>query len=107
MIEANDGEIPLSHEDFYQVVKKMGDPKPQAPDIKPEDFKSASCPIEPNHNELYGIPTLAEFGFEEPKSLSAWIGGEYHALERLKIKMKNDRLMTLPKRYSFSNLWQK
>ena len=44
IIEANDGEIPLSHDDFYRVVKKMGDPTAQAPDLKAVDFKESLCP---------------------------------------------------------------
>lgn len=77
IIEANDGEIPLSHDDFYRVVKKMGDPTAQAPDLKAVDFKESLCPIEPNHEDIYGVPTLAELGFEETNRLSPWLGIEY------------------------------
>ena len=98
IIEANDGEIPLSHSEFYQVVKKMGDPTPQIGDLKPSDFKDCLCPINPNHDEVYGLPTLSDFGFEEQTHLSSWHGGEFHALNRLKEKMANENLMSLPKR---------
>ena len=124
----------------------MGDPTAQAPDLKAVDFKESLCPIEPNHEDIYGVPTLAELGFEETNRLSPWLGieyllnllskwnllskntcyqsgkkalyssckfweiftisylwwktgGEYQALERLKIKMQDQKLMKLPKRY--------
>ena len=101
IIEVNGGEIPLSHDEFYGVVKTMGDPAPQVADLSATDFKESLCPVEPNHDEVYGLPTLSDFGFTE-NSLSSWNGGEFHALARLKEKMSKENLMDLPKRFLVS-----
>merc|ERR1711935_74072 len=102
IIEANGGEIPLSHDEFYKVVKTMGDPTPQVANLSATDFKEGLCNIESNHDEVFGVPSLTEFGFAE-NALSSWNGGEFHALSRLDEKMAKENLMDLPKRQSDAN----
>ena len=93
----NSVQIPLSHSEFYEVMKKVGDPLAETPSITSDMFKEVLCPIGEDHEQLYAIPTLADLGFEESTTLSAWTGGEYHALKRLEEKMADENLMRLPK----------
>lgn len=97
IISANEDEIPLSHSEFYDVMKKVGDPLAETPAITSGMFKEVLCPIGDDHEQLFAIPTLADLGFEESTTLSSWTGGEYHALKRLDEKMADENLMRLPK----------
>ena len=73
-------------------MKKVGDPLAETPTITSEMFKEVLCPIGDDHEQLFAIPTLADLGFEESTTLSAWTGGEYHALKRLEEKMADEKM---------------
>lgn len=49
-----------------------------------ETVTSANTPIDEDHDEKYGVPTLEELGFDtDGLKPPVWIGGETEALARL------------------------
>lgn len=92
VIDANDGQVPLSLDEFYSVVGNMDVPAPPAPTITGEMYKSCAVTIEDNHQAIYGVPTLASLGLECPRSLTRWPGGETVALERMRFKLERKNL---------------
>lgn len=66
-------------------------PKPE-PTIKEEIIGIAQTPIQEDHNEKYGVPTLEELGFDLDGLLPAvWIGGETEALGNQYFRIHNCR----------------
>ncbi|CBY17995.1 unnamed protein product [Oikopleura dioica] len=92
IIDANEGQVPLSLDEFYSVIPSLDVPALPAPTVTAEMFKSCSVRIEENHQAIYGVPTMASLGLECPRAHTRWPGGETVALERLKYKMKQNTL---------------
>ncbi|XP_052123942.1 cryptochrome-1 isoform X2 [Frankliniella occidentalis] len=84
IIEKNGGKPPLTYHQFQNVVASM-DPPPQAmPTITSRNMQDCYTPIEDDHDEKYGVPTLEELGFDtEGLKPAVWLGGETEALARL------------------------
>jgi hypothetical protein len=92
IIDANEGQVPLSLDEFYSVIPTLDVPALPAPTVTAEMFKSCSVRVEQNHQAIYGVPTMASLGLECPRAHTRWPGGETVALERLKYKMKQNTL---------------
>ena len=84
--------VPLTHSDFYDVMRDFKAPSNPAPSVTESMMKECLPNIENTHDEIYGIPTITDMGMEEPTTVSAFRGGETHALLRLKKKMEDAQL---------------
>uniref|UniRef100_A0A1B6D995 Photolyase/cryptochrome alpha/beta domain-containing protein n=1 Tax=Clastoptera arizonana TaxID=38151 RepID=A0A1B6D995_9HEMI len=84
IVERNGGRPPLTYHQFQRVVSSM-EPPPQAKQTVDVDIvKHAHTPISDDHDEIYGVPTLEELGFDtEGLRPPVWQGGESEALARL------------------------
>ncbi len=76
---------PLNYSHFQNVISSLGPPPAPKPTITLQIVNKAYTPVSDEHDMKYGIPTLAELGFDLSKSVSqsTWIGGETQALMRL------------------------
>ncbi|XP_046747044.1 cryptochrome-1-like isoform X2 [Diprion similis] len=84
IIEKNGGKAPLTYHQFQNVVAAMDPPSPPEASVTPEFTTGAYTPVRVDHNDVYGVPTLEELGFEtENLRPPVWIGGESEALVRL------------------------
>ncbi|XP_046598257.1 cryptochrome-1 isoform X2 [Neodiprion lecontei] len=84
IIEKNGGKAPLTYHQFQNVAAAMDPPPPPEALVTSEFTTGAYTPIMVNHNDVYGVPTLEELGFETENLLPpVWIGGETEALVRL------------------------
>lgn len=84
IIEKNSGKAPLTYHQFQAIIASM-DPPPQAKmTISEETIGNARTPIDYDHDEKCGVPTLEELGFEtEGLKAPVWIGGETEALGKI------------------------
>ncbi|XP_051764190.1 cryptochrome circadian regulator 4 [Ctenopharyngodon idella] len=80
IIQANGGSPPLTYKKFLHVLSVLGEPEKPARDVSAEDF--LRCPTLTDHEQAYGVPSLADLGLEV-QSEALWPGGETHALQRL------------------------
>merc|ERR1719232_2385690 len=84
VIEANDGKAPSTYRQFINIISSMKPPAIPVPNVCSKVKNCGITPISEDHDDLWGVPTLAELGFDTnnippPK----WIGGETEALNRL------------------------
>lgn len=62
----------------------MKPPPIPVPHVSAKIRHSGVTPISEDHDDLWGVPTLAELGFDTEHIPSPkWIGGETEALNRL------------------------
>jgi len=84
IISKNGGKLPLTYKTFQNVLSTMEPPPLPAPPVTIRDVGDAYTPVDEDHDEKYGVPTLEELGFEtETLTPSIWKGGESEALARL------------------------
>ncbi|KAK3593872.1 hypothetical protein CHS0354_011477 [Potamilus streckersoni] len=93
IIEANGGCPPLTYEIFRQVTSVLG-PPPKPLDIP--DFSKIKIPVQHNHAELYGIPSLQDLGInpdcqEQLQRVHEWVGGETKGQELLGVRINVER----------------
>ncbi|KOB73084.1 Cryptochrome 2, partial [Operophtera brumata] len=84
IIERNGGKAPLTYHQFQALIASMPAPPPAEPAVCAESLNGAATPLDLNHDERFGVPTLEELGFDtEHLQAPVWIGGESEALARL------------------------
>ncbi|KAL3882520.1 hypothetical protein ACJMK2_028856 [Sinanodonta woodiana] len=93
IIEENGGCPPLTYEIFRQVTSVLGPPK--MPLAFP-DFSKIKIPVQHNHAELYGIPSLQDLDVkpdcqEQLERVHEWVGGETKGRELLGVRIKLER----------------
>ncbi|CAH1982961.1 unnamed protein product [Acanthoscelides obtectus] len=84
IIDRNGGQAPLTYHQFLNVVARIGPPpQPELP-VNAGTLEGAFTPINEDHDDKYGVPTLEELGFDtEGLSPPVWQGGESESLARL------------------------
>ncbi|KAF4097140.1 cryptochrome circadian regulator 4 isoform X1 [Onychostoma macrolepis] len=82
IVKANGGSPPLTYKKFLHVLSVLGEPEKPVRDVSAEDFLRCSTPAEPDPEQTYGVPSLADLGLENESEV-LWPGGETHALQRL------------------------
>ena len=61
----------------------MDPPAKPVPTLTPQMLGSALTPVEEDHDEKFGVPTLEELGFDcDHLKPPVWVGGESEALSR-------------------------
>lgn len=66
------------------MIASLESPPPAEPTITMETVGNAKTPIDEDHDDKYGVPTLEELGFDtDGLKPPVWIGGETEALARL------------------------
>ena len=61
----------------------MDPPAKPVPTLIPQMLGSAVTPVEEDHDEKFGVPTLEELGFDcDHLKPPVWVGGESEALSR-------------------------
>lgn len=84
IIEKNCGRAPFTYHQFQAIIASLESPPPAEPTITVETGSNANTPIDEDHDEKYGVPTLEELGFDtDGLKPPVWIGGETEALARL------------------------
>lgn len=103
IIEKNNGKAPLTYHQFQAIISSM-DPPPQAEaTITQEVIGTARTPVQDDHDDRYGVPTLDELGFDtEGLKPPVWIGGETEALGKYLLKKRLDKL---PLTFNFQLVW--
>lgn len=81
IIEKNGGRAPFTYHQFQAVIASLESPPPAEPTITMETVDNAKTPIDEDHDEKYGVPTLEELGFDtDGLKPPVWIGGETEGL---------------------------
>nr|AFS34617.1 cryptochrome 2 [Clunio marinus] len=84
IIEKNNGKAPLTYHQFQAIIASMEPPPPAEATIAEDIIGNTRTPIDDDHDDRYGVPTLEELGFDtEGLKPPIWIGGETEALARL------------------------
>ncbi|XP_015587789.1 cryptochrome-1 isoform X1 [Cephus cinctus] len=84
IIEKNGGKPPLTYHQFQNVVASMDPPQSPVVTVTSGCVGNAYTPLKDDHDEIYGVPTLEELGFDTEGLLPpVWVGGESEALARL------------------------
>lgn len=84
IIELNAGRAPMTYNRFQAIIASMGPPAASEPPITGDILGQCYTPINEDHEEKYGVPTLEELGFDtQGLKAPVWIGGETEALARL------------------------
>ncbi|XP_018586695.2 cryptochrome circadian regulator 5 [Scleropages formosus] len=88
IILENNGKAPLTFKRMQTLINTVGAPKRPCPPPTLQDMIDICTPSSEDHEEAYGVPSLAELGFD---SLNAgpelYPGGEQEALRRLEEHM--------------------
>ena len=83
IIEKNNGSAPLTYKKFQRIIDGMDPPAKPVPTLTPQMLGSALTPVEEDHDEKFGVPTLEELGFDcDHLKPPVWVGGESEALSR-------------------------
>ncbi|KAF5307814.1 hypothetical protein FQR65_LT06686 [Abscondita terminalis] len=84
IIERNGGKAPLTYHQFQAVIASMDPPPYAEPPVSNKDVVNITTPLNEDHDEKFGVPTLEELGFDTEGLLPpVWQGGESEALARL------------------------
>ncbi|XP_038663741.1 cleavage stimulation factor subunit 3 isoform X7 [Scyliorhinus canicula] len=84
IIEANDNKPPLTFKRFQTIIKQLELPKAPVNPVTLDQMEKCTRTIQENHDQMYGIPSLEELGFDTSELGPAiWQGGETEALARL------------------------
>ncbi len=84
VIEANDGKAPATYRQFINIISSMKPPATPVPNVCSKVKNYGITPIAEDHDDHWGVPTLAELGFDmDCITTSKWHGGETEALNRL------------------------
>lgn len=62
IIECNGGIAPLTYHQFQALISSMPAPPPAEPAVSAESLRGATTPVDDNHDERFGVPTLEELG---------------------------------------------
>ena len=62
IIELNGGRPPLTYSKFLKIANKMNTPQAPAPAVCSKLIRQGVTPIADDHDEKWGLPTLAELG---------------------------------------------
>lgn len=62
IIEKNDGMAPLTYHQFQLIVAELDLPRKAEPPVNLDNLESAVSPIDYDHDEKYGVPSLCELG---------------------------------------------
>ena len=83
IIERNNGSAPLTYKQFQRIIDGMDPPAKPVPTLTAQMLGTAIAPVEDDHDEKFGVPTLEELGFDcEHLKPPVWVGGESEALSR-------------------------
>ncbi|KAL7038371.1 hypothetical protein ACKWTF_009562 [Chironomus riparius] len=84
IIEKNNGKPPLTYHQFQAIIASIDPPPHPEPTITEELIGNARTPVNEDHDDKYGVPTLEELGFDtDGLKPPVWFGGETEALVRL------------------------
>ena len=62
ILEKNGGKAPLTYHQFQNVVASMNPPQAPVPTVTANCIGNAYTPIQDDHDDVYGVPTLEELG---------------------------------------------
>ncbi|XP_012284946.1 cryptochrome-1 isoform X2 [Orussus abietinus] len=71
IIDRNGGQSPLTYHQFQNIVASMEPPEPPVPTVTSACIGGAYTPLEDDHDDVYGVPTLEELGFSRPGATGA------------------------------------
>nr|AJY53622.1 cryptochrome 2 [Nilaparvata lugens] len=84
IIDKNGGTAPLTYRKFQTVVASLDEPPKAEPTVTAKVVATAVTPINEDHDDKFGVPSLEELGFDTEGLLPpVWQGGESEALARL------------------------
>ncbi|KAI8506950.1 Cryptochrome-2 [Branchiostoma belcheri] len=84
IIDVNGGQPPLTYKRFQAILSKMDPPDQPVDTITASTVDKLTTPIQDDHDEKYGVPSLEELGFDTDNlNPVVWPGGETEALTRL------------------------
>ncbi|XP_050419661.1 cryptochrome-1-like isoform X2 [Adelges cooleyi] len=85
IINMNGGKAPLTYHLFQKLLEYIDPPDEAVPKVDKDFLADAITPVDFDHDDKFGVPTLEELGFEDPdtKARYIWKGGETEALIRL------------------------
>ncbi|KAK3598830.1 hypothetical protein CHS0354_007437 [Potamilus streckersoni] len=84
IITENNGTPPLTFKRFQSILKTIGPPTKPVETVTLTTIGTARTPIENDHDDRYGVPSLEELGFDiDGLKPSVFQGGETEALLRL------------------------
>ncbi|KAL3882844.1 hypothetical protein ACJMK2_029148 [Sinanodonta woodiana] len=84
IITENNGTPPLTFKRFQSILKTIGPPTKPVETVTLTTIGTARTPIENDHDDRYGVPSLEELGFDvDGLKPSLFHGGETEALLRL------------------------
>ena len=83
IIERNNGQAPLTYKQFQRIIDGMDPPAKPVPTLTAQMLGSAVTPVDDDHDDKFGVPTLEELGFDcDHLKPPVWQGGETEALSR-------------------------
>ncbi|KAK0080899.1 hypothetical protein PV326_007934 [Microctonus aethiopoides] len=84
ILNQNEGNPPLTYHQFQNIIAGMSPPNLPSPSVTINCIGDAYTPLKDDHDEVYGVPTLEELGFDtDGLKPPVWVGGESEALARL------------------------
>jgi len=84
IIEMNAGKPPLTYKQFQRIIEGMEPPAKPVPTLTLQMLGTSTTPLQDDHDEKFGVPSLEELGFDcESLKPPVWHGGEMEALSRL------------------------
>ncbi|XP_070532394.1 cryptochrome-1-like isoform X2 [Ptychodera flava] len=90
IIDANGGKPPLQYKRLQTLVSKLGPPAQPQPAITENTLKGCITPVDDNHDEKYGVPTLEDLELDSSEvGPTLYPGGETEALKRMQSHLQN------------------
>jgi len=84
IIDKNLGKPPLTYKQFQKIIEAMEPPSKPVPTLTLQMLGTSTTPLQDDHDEKFGVPSLEELGFDcESLKPPVWHGGEMEALSRL------------------------
>ncbi|XP_064423184.1 cryptochrome-2 isoform X3 [Latimeria chalumnae] len=83
IIELNGHKPPLTYKRFQAIISRMELPRRPVAAVTQQQMETCKTDIGNDHDEQYGVPSLAELGFQVENDPAIWQGGETEALARL------------------------
>ncbi|XP_078077522.1 cryptochrome-2-like [Mustelus asterias] len=84
IIEVNGNKPPLTFKRFQTIIRRLELPKAPVNTVTLDQMEKCTRAIQENYDEMYGVPSLEELGFDTSElGPAVWQGGETEALARL------------------------
>ncbi|KAL8572787.1 hypothetical protein ACOMHN_024963 [Nucella lapillus] len=88
-IAKNGGSPPLTYQSLQKLLSRLGSPPTPVSPLSKQLLKDCKTPVAENHEDMYGVPSLADLGKKESEcGPRLYPGGETEALERMDRHLK-------------------